>query len=109
MRLGQLYSYLGDMLREGADENLPVCVPCAGGHPPAEVDRIMHANGRYQEDAGPGYAWFLQRDGHVMVLMSGTAQREHLTRTHTLTPTLPPTPEPDRHRPATGAKSSAAT
>lgn len=56
---------------------------------------MMVAHGRYQEDAFPGYAGFVQREGHVMVLMSGTAQREHLNRTHTLAPMLPPTP--DKH------------
>lgn len=85
MRLGQLHRYLGELLRNGADEHVLVCIPGNEAALPCEVDRVMLATGLCCEDASPGYAGFLQREGQVLVLTSGREHLERLTCSHQLT------------------------
>ncbi|EMW2203311.1 MULTISPECIES: hypothetical protein [Citrobacter] len=92
MRLGQLYRYLGELLDNGADEHLLVCIPGDGTLQPGEVDRLMLATGAVSEDASPAYAGFLQRDAQVVVLTSGPGHLERLTGSHVLTAPEPPAP-----------------
>ncbi|HGY1772646.1 TPA: hypothetical protein ACNVNE_001529 [Klebsiella aerogenes] len=84
MRLGQLHRYLGELLALGVDEHMPVCIPVSDMPGVSEVDRVTEADGGYSEDASPGYAGFLKREGRVMVLTSGAAHLESLTGSHRL-------------------------
>lgn len=93
MRLGQLHRYLGELLAHGTDEHLLVCIPGEDVSRACEVDRLMLATGPVSEDASPGYAGFLQRDGQVLVLMSGLAHPERLSESHHLSAPEPLAPE----------------
>ncbi|MEH4266057.1 hypothetical protein [Klebsiella aerogenes] len=90
MRLGQLHDWLGRLIAHGADENLPVCLAVDGAGLPAEVDRAVLAAGACLEDVSPHYAGFMQREGVMFILASGTESLEPLQGSHTLV-----APEPD--------------
>lgn len=92
MRVGQLYSWLGQLLEEGMDKDIPVCI--TNHMLPTEVDRAVIASGLYYEDASPGYAGcFMRRDGMVIVLLSGVESREQLAGSHRLSVPEPEVPE----------------
>ena len=93
MRLGQLHRYLGELLDNGTDEHLLVCIPGEDVARACEVDRLMLATGPVNEDASPAYTGFLQREAQVLVLMSGAVHAEQLSESHQLTMPDPLTPE----------------
>ncbi|MCT4737235.1 hypothetical protein [Raoultella ornithinolytica] len=93
MRLGQLHQWLGSLLEAGTDQDLPVCILGRGECLPGETDRAVIASGTYREDASPGYAGFMQKEGLVMVLLSGAESREQLATSHTLSAPEPGVPE----------------
>lgn len=93
MRLEQLYHWLGQLLEAGMDKDIPVCLLNTDQVLPAEVDRALIASGPYWEDASPGYAGFMRREGTVMVLVSGVESREKLAGSHRLLAPEPGVPE----------------
>lgn len=90
MRLGQLHNWLGNLIESGTDEDLPVCLSVVGGGLPSEVDRAVMAEGDFSADVSPYYAGFMQREGTVLVLVSGVQSLECLVESHKLI-----VPEPD--------------
>ena len=102
MRLEQLYHWLGQLLEAGMDKDIPVCI--TNQMLPTEVDRAVIASGFYYEDASPGYAGFMRRDGVVMVLLSGVESREQLASSHRLSMPEPGVPEKSESEESAGKR-----